>query len=209
MTATRDTTGAEPALGATEQGVLIIHLDPAVAASEIHNGQPTPLGLQLAGQQVGMTKPTDVIVFAARPWHVAGVPSALRPHPQVHIDHPETILRLRVGKDTACWWSRTEFEITDIALHSHPAPAAGAAAPAPPAHTGSASASSASLPEPPAPYPFFERVKCVPIKNAAGAVIRWEARSTVPVPLSNDQTYKITFKIGGQTIDPDMFCGGG
>jgi hypothetical protein len=34
------------------------------------------------------------------------------------------------------------------------------------------------------------------------------AKSEPPIATSDGHTYKVNFTIGGQSIDPDMFCGG-
>jgi hypothetical protein len=198
MAMVKDNTSSGPKLGAGEKGVHITLLGADLAPGEIVDGQPTPRGLQQAEKHVGSPAPTDVFVLVGQPWHFAGKPGALKAHPKVHEDFPETILHLKVGQEKAVWWSETRFEIKDITLsHNHgPTPAAPAAP-------------TATAPKA-APYPFSAPVVSVPITNSLGKVEFWEARSTVPVQDAKDHTYKISFTIGDsdKKIDPDMFCGG-
>jgi len=143
--------------------------------------------------------PTDIFVVDGEPHHFAGQPGKLHPHPEVHRQFPETILHLK-RRERAVWWSETEFHIGhNIALaddHGHPHPhdpGEPAVEPAKPA----------------AVYPFSEAVTSEAIKDASGNILFWQAKSTEPVREALGHFYKISFTIAGQTVDPDMFCGGG
>ena len=141
--------------------------------------------------------PTDIVVFAGKPWHMAGLPGHQREpreHPQVHIDFPDTILVISIQPpQSAVWWSEVPFTITSIkpsALDHKNRwyPEAKTKAPDNP-----------FAPNGPAiPETRTERV------NGRDLYV---ARSAVPVADSNGHMYKIEFTMGGKSIDPDMYCG--
>jgi hypothetical protein len=137
--------------------------------------------LQEAAKHVGRPKKTDIVVFDHKPWHM--VNNRLRPHPQVHLEDQETILKISFKQqERACWWSEQPFRITRIDPSHHSTP--GSNAPDYPFATGQA-----PLPgQPELDHDGQEIfvVRCPPIK--AGAV---------------GQTYKINFFMG-EDIDPDM-----
>ncbi len=151
------------------------------------DGTPTAIGLAMVHKHIGghdALSPTDVVVFNGRPWHmVCGIP---KHHPEVHVTSPETVLRLsRKAGERASWWSERPFTIDTIALaHGHGHEHGGA----------------------PPPYPFAERsLRTAQTLDRHGRAI-FIARSVVPVEGAVGHTYKVTFTIGGQAIDPDMFC---
>ena len=145
------------------------------------SASPPDSAIEDVAKQIGPPKPTDIIVFDHQPWHFAG--GALRSHPRVHVDYPETILQLSISRgETAVWWSEENFTITDID-YSHHAPRA------------------AEAPK----NPFSAPLETRPEDDGSGKRI-YVARSTVPVPKSKGQMYKIKFTIGGENIDPDMSC---
>jgi hypothetical protein len=193
MTVAKLSTG--PKLDAKEKDVHIIKLAPdTVIARMMANHAPKEQILGEASKHVASAKKTDIVVFDHQPWHV--VKGLMRPHPQVHIDDPETILKISFKQqERPCWWSEHAFTITRIEPSSHHGPAA----PGPPAAPPPVAASGAP------DYPFATGqvpmtgqqelahdgqpifvVRCAPI--VAGAI---------------GHTYKITFNIG-EDIDPDM-----
>lgn len=180
------TTG--PAAEANVKSVHIVLLDAASVLDEVSGG--------LA--DANRPAPTDIFVSAGQPFHFAGEPGRLIAHPDAHHDFKETILYLRVQRDSVLWWSEKEFHIdNDIRLaddHAHPALLA--AEREPPAAN-------------PPKSPFSASISSRAIKDSSGKVLFWEARSTAPAADAHGHQYKISFTIEGQTIDPDMFCGGG
>jgi hypothetical protein len=117
-------------------------------------------------------------------------------HPEVHVNHGETVLKLIVEHQKAVWWSEHHFTISRIELHHDTVGAAGA--PPPP----SSSAPDAIAP-PAKPFPEPE----TRIESSANLAAELHvARSTVPVRLSRTHEYKITFTRNGRTIDPNMRC---
>jgi len=171
---------AGPKLSHVEKGVHILRL--SIYGGE--SGAPPPdSAVGAVTKQIGPPKPTDIVVFDHQPWHFAG--GALKSHPQVHVDHPETILQLSISRgEKAVWWSEEHFTITDIDYSHHSTRVAGA-------------------PKNPFSAPF----ETVPVDDGKGKTI-FVSRSTVPVAQSEGQMYKIKFNIGGENIDPDMSCGG-
>jgi len=144
-----------------------------------------PPGLGEAARHVGKPAVTDVIVFAHRPWHC--VNGQLMPHPEVHTTHPETVLKVSLGKkERAVWWSEQAFTITSI-HPSHHGAGAGAAAPAP----------TYPFDGPPPPY------AAQPEMDAAGQKTIFLVRANPIVAAAVGHIFKITFNIG-EDIDPDM-----
>jgi hypothetical protein len=145
-------------------------------------------------KHIGTTAPTDVVVFAKRPWHFAGRPPAhpiqLRSHPQVHHDFPETILVLSVSKkQQAVWWCEKEFNITQVQPSHHPAqPGFPEAITAPPAYPF------------PIPAPIVARLEHHDSRDM------FVARSGVPISAAKEHMFKISFTIENDTIDPDTYC---
>lgn len=170
----------------TQQQVVHLILVPLdVAVGEVIDGTVTAAGLGLVAQHVGLAAPTDVVVFAGRPWHA--VNGELMGHPEVHQNAPETVLQLSIGRQqNAVWWSEDRFDITGVEFAHHGAPGASA---------------SSSVEAFPFRAPLATRVE----KDLNGRDI-FVARSTVPLPESVDKTYKITFTMDGEVIDPDMHC---
>ena len=159
--------------------------------SSLDTGPVATVTLAQVAKHIGQPHPTDIVVFARRPWHFAGPPSqpaALHAHPQVHADFPETVLVLS-QHDRAVWWSKDNFAITDIrpATHGHSHPLFPEAATTPPQ------------------YPFAAAPVTRVEQNLQGVDI-FVARSTEPIAGTEKHMYKIEFAIGGNTIDPDMYC---
>ena len=100
-----------------ERAVHIIFVPDGVAGvSETSDVLPTDAQLAEAAtfDHIGSPAPTDVIVFARRPWHY--VDGKLRKHPEVHHDYPDTVLELDVARgEKVLWWSERVFTITNIA----------------------------------------------------------------------------------------------
>ena len=72
-----------PLLAAGDKGVHIIFIPAGIGSGDPGaDGLPTAPQLAEAASCIGTPKKTDVIVFAGRPWHLAG--GLLLPHPQVH-----------------------------------------------------------------------------------------------------------------------------
>jgi len=178
MPATIPSLSVGPRLSKLEKGVHILRL----SAYGGESGAPPPeSAVENVAKQIGPPQPTDIIVFDHQPWHFAG--GALRPHPRVHVDHPETILQLSIsGRESAVWWSEENFTITDIDYSHHPPRVDGAPR-----------------------DPFSAALETRQEDDRGGKKI-FVARSTVPVPKSMGQMYKIRFNIGGEDIDPDMSC---
>src|SRR6185295_13176975 len=86
-----------------EKGVHIIFHPAEVEADPGPGFVPTPEELKGAAFAIGDAKPTDVIVYRGKPWHM--VNHELLKHPEVHTSHPETVLELRVEQQKAVWWS--------------------------------------------------------------------------------------------------------
>jgi hypothetical protein len=128
------------------------------------------------------TKPRDIVVIAKKPYHL--VVKKLREHPKAHHEFPDTILQLSIEEgNKAVWWSTVDFKITDISYSAH------------------------TPRQPDAPRnPFSGLPVTAEDKDDAGRQI-WVARSSVPVPQSEGQQYKITLSLEGQEVDPDMYCG--
>jgi hypothetical protein len=146
------------------------------------------LGLQNPGQPTDLPKPTDIVVYNGQPWHFAG--GILHPHPRVHHDHPETVLRLSLTRhESAVWWSEEDFTITKIVLAPHHGDANQATAPTNQPH-----------------FPFSAPLAKGEEQDEQKRRI-FVVRSTVPVPEADNRTFKITFTIHGEAIDPDMHCG--
>jgi hypothetical protein len=98
----------------------------------------------------------------------------------VHKRFPNTVLKLfRTTQDRAVWWSEQEFKITTIEKEN-------------PKRDGTA------------PYPFEVEPQSTRQMITGQAI--WVARSAVPRDTAYGQEYKITFEMGGKTIDPNMDC---
>ena len=178
-----------------EQGVHIIFHPAEVEVDPGPDVLPTEGELEAAAAAIGNAEPTDVIVYRGKPWHMVG--HKLLKHPEVHVNHDETVLKLRVEKQKAVWWSEHDFTITRIELHhdtKHPAPA-------PPAAQASSAPVAAAPPAKPFPEPETR------IEGSADLTAELHvARSTVPVRLSKTHEYKITFTRNQRKIDPNMRC---
>jgi hypothetical protein len=169
-----------------EKGVHIIFYPAEVEADPGPEIVPTHEELRGAAYAIGDAKPTDVIVYKGKPWHM--VNHELLKHPEVHTSHPETVLELLVEREKAVWWSEHDFTITRIELHPHAAPA-------------SASQSHIAPPSKPFPEPATR------IEGSADLAVELHvARSTVPIRESKTHEYKITFTRNKRKIDPNMRC---
>jgi hypothetical protein len=178
-----------------EKGVHIIFHPAEVETDPGPHVLPSPQELKQAAFAIGNAKPTDVIVFRGKPWHM--IDHELLKHPEVHVAHPETVLELHVGREKAVWWSEHDFTITRIELHADAAEAAAAPTAAPPP-----AASDATAP-PSKPFPEPE----TRIESSADLAAELHvARSTVPIPESKTYEYKITFTRNQRRIDPNMRC---
>jgi len=167
-----------PDLAAEERGVHIIFV-PDDAVPCGSPGNPTEQELKLVAQHVGFPAPTDIIVFCGLPWHFAD--GKLKKHPDVHATNPETVLRLdRRTHDRAVWWSEKNFEIKKFEQETP---------------------DTSKAKEP------FDHIPSTRPQDSVGASI-FVARSEVPRDDAYGQEYKITFKMNGITIDPNMECDG-
>src|SRR5258705_1213868 len=96
--------------GVTDRAVHIIFVSADVAV-ELDGNHITPAGQALLRPHIGDPAPTDVIVYARRPWHFARC--KVQPHPEVHKLAPETVLDLHragpSGPERAVWWSEHDF----------------------------------------------------------------------------------------------------
>ena len=179
-----------PVLAAGDKGVHIIFIPDGIGSGDPGaDGLPTAPQLAEAASCIGTPKKTDVIVFAGRPWHLAG--GLLLPHPQVHALVPETVLDLFIDRgEKAVWWSEGEFNITEIEEEAHNHDPAAAPGPA----------------QQPAPPPFDIPVTQLETDVEGLAPMIHVARSTVPVEGARGHEYKITFVRNGVPIDPNMRC---
>lgn len=198
----RSTQSTTPVPKEGEKTVHIIFVQEEVILNELHqtslgNGPIPAATLSQVAKHIGQPAPTDIIVFAKRPWHFAGRAGhskELRAHPQVHRDFPETVLVL--GKnEQAVYWSERNFQVTDVQPSDDPShrndsfPEADSAAPR---------------------YPFEGQNPMVtqpPSQDDARQF--FTARSGKPKPEAAGHMYKITFDIENQSIDPDVYCGSG
>jgi len=172
-----------PKLDPKERDVHIINVTPEGAmARMMADHAPQERILEEAAKHAGRPKKTDVVVFDHRPWHM--VNGRLRPHPQVHHEDSETILKISFKQqERACWWSEQPFKITRIEPSAHHS-TSGSSTPDYPFATG-------QTPLPGQPELDHDGqeifvVRCPPIVAAAVG-----------------QTYKINFFMG-EDIDPDM-----
>jgi hypothetical protein len=165
---------------------LLVHIIKVVEdPPQSHSASATPAGLKEAARLVGKPAPTDIVVFAHQPWPV--VNGELKAHPQVHIDHPETILRVSYAKkEQPVWWSEQPFTITAVHESHH-----GGAGPA----AGAPHIDPFDGPQPP--------YVAQPETDAGGHETIWLVRAPTIVQLAIGHTFKITFNIG-EDIDPDM-----
>lgn len=136
--------------------------------------------LTAAQKEASPIQETDVIVFRGLPWHM--VNGKLKKHPQVHHDHPHTVLELKVEVQRGVWWSEEHFTIESITKHSEHTPAAAPAQPFARPDTGSEPDVSGRVP------------------------VLHVARSTPPVRAALKAEYKLSFKRNGRLIDPNMRC---
>jgi hypothetical protein len=166
-----------PDLAADERGVHIIFVpDDVVPCGSPSN--PTENELKEVAKHIGKPAPTDVIVFGGNPLHFAG--EKLKKHPNVHKTNPETVLKLyRSTHDRAVWWSEKDFQINKFEQET-------------PGDDKKAK-------EP------FDQIPPTERQNSLGGAI-FVARSGVPVSQAYGQEYKMTFKMDGRTIDPNMDC---
>ena len=187
-----------PKLKAHEKGVHIIHvaLPPVLAGLKLRalpRGKIGKATLLQVEKHIGHPKPTDVVVFAGEPWHFAGKTKGtkhLRSHPQVHMQFPETVLKLsRKKQQTVVWWSETPFTAITInpsGTPSHPNPAYPEALTAPP----------------PTPFAIALAIRIEQWQGQDMHVVR----STVPIAAADRHMYKIQFSMAGDPIDPDTYC---
>jgi len=164
-----------------EKGVHIIRLfidTSAGGPGGAAGAAPPSAGGPPVAKNIGAPRPTDILVFDHEPWHFAG--GGLKRHPQVHIDHPETILNLSIGhQEKVVWWSAEQFAILEVNPSHH---------------------------DPnPGPYPFEVPPVTEESRDVNGRKI-FISRSTVPKVAAMNHRYKIKFSIGGEIIDPDMSC---
>ena len=175
---------AGPKPNQAEKHVHIIKLVPDAELAAEMPATPTDGQLTEASRHVGRPAKTDIVVFDHQPWHV--VHGELRAHPQVHIDHPETILQISFSrKERAVWWSEQPFTITSVSRSSHHPLVSGS-----PDHP---------FDGPPPPYAATAEA------DLAGRPM-WAVRANPIVKESVGQMYKINFFMG-EDIDPDMSCG--
>lgn len=189
MTVTGANSSAGPRLAIGEMAVHIILLQTECASGGSSAERPTQDELKEAGKEAGVPRPTDIVVFDHRPWHFAG--NQLRSHPKVHDDFPETILQLSISKkQRAVWWSEKRFEITEIKPSADPAHP----------HHGFPEAATD-----PVRYPFADP-HVTRIEQDVDGLDVFVVRSSVPVDGAKNHMYKISFTMGGDAIDPDMYC---
>lgn len=188
MTTTKPSKG--PKLDAKERDVHIIKVTSDGALSRMMaNHAPEDMVLEEAAKRVGNPKKTDIVVFNRKPWHM--VKGRLRPHPQVHVEDHDTILKISFKRqERPCWWSEQAFNITRIE-HSHHVPAASGASQA-----GSGVSD----------YPFATGQTPLPGQQERGndGEPIFVVRCSPIVAGAVGQTYKINFSMGGEDIDPDM-----
>jgi hypothetical protein len=177
-----------PELDPGEAGVHIIFVPDEVVLAEMGlrafgAGPAAAATLKHAAKHIGTTITTDIVVFAGQPFHFAK--GELHTHPQVHKDHPETILKVyRRRKERVVWWSERPFDIFKIEPET---PSAD--------HVRDRD------------YPFSVKPETITGLASDGKAI-FLARSTVPLPLADDREFKIFFRMEGREIDPNMYCDG-
>jgi hypothetical protein len=180
--------------------VHIIHVPVEQIEGELHvtglgRGPVTAATLLQVAKHIGQPEPTDIVVFAKQPWHFAGhpgQPKALRSHPQVHHDFPETVLVL--GKnDQAVWWSEKPFQVTKVVPSDHP----------PNSDRFPESLSAAPR------YPFNGPDPLITRTEPHGNGDLFVSRSGVPKADAAQHMYKVSFMIDNDQIDPDAYCSGG
>jgi len=170
-----------------EKPVRILHVPLNGQSVELY-GAATEIGLQNPGNPTDLPMPNDIIVYDGKPWHFAG--GALHPHPLVHLTHPETVLQLSLKRqESAVWWSDEMFTITKIL---------------PVQHHGDADLATAPSGQP--YFPFSGPLETVQEEDVQRKKI-FVVRSTVPVGEADNRTFKITFTMHDEAIDPDMHCG--
>jgi len=163
-----------------DKGVHIIFYPPEGPGPE-----PSPEDLDAAASAINLAAsasgqhvaPTDVVVIRDRPYHMVG--GELKKHPEVHHDHPETMLDLKVEIQQGVWWSEEAFTIERIQPHGTPPPNA-----------------------PSTPFP---KPEAAPGPDAAGRDIH-VARSRTPDKAARGAEYKLTFNRSNRPIDPNMRC---
>jgi hypothetical protein len=166
----------------TEVGVRVVKLPSRAELAASLGCDPADAAVMtLAASLATPAQNTDIVVFDHRPWHKVG--PELKAHPQVHIDHPETILRLSFKRQqVAVWWSERPFSVTSVRRSDHH-----------PAVTGSPAS---PFDGPPPPYAATQEM------DIAGRQV-WAVRTNPIVQQAIGQMYKINFFIG-EDIDPDM-----
>jgi hypothetical protein len=166
----------------TDVGVRIIKLPPRAEVAGMAGSNPSEKEIMAAASKIaGPAKKTDIVVFDHKPWHK--VNGELHPHPQVHIDDPETILAVSFSrKDRPVWWSTEPFTITTVKPSPH--------------HGSVATAPQNPFDGPSAPYVAGQE---------PGITSVWSVRAPQIVAQSIGHMYKITFFMD-ETIDPDMSC---
>ena len=182
MTVTVDSSKAPQLDPRVEVGVHIIKLPSRQAVGASRGCDPNHADvMKEAAILAGAAQPTDIVVFDHRPWHKVGV--ELKAHPQVHIDYPETILKISYGgKQHAVWWSTEPFTVLRVVPAPH--------------HPAVATAPLNPFEGPDPPYP------AKPLPGAPGV---YAFRAEVLLDTAVGHLYKITLEMG-ELIDPDMFC---
>jgi hypothetical protein len=129
-------------------------------------------------------KPTDIVVMGREPASVRTSDSSGK-HLGPHDDrNKNTVLRVWTESDTIEYQCDEEFAITNVAR---------------------AGWKIFGAPDNPfeGPLPYRAVLK----QRAAGGKPLWVWTSSVLPAAANNQQYKATFMIGGESIDPDVVCG--
>jgi hypothetical protein len=177
---TTPATGPEQREGDVPVHIIFVPL--AAVSTAVIDGYVSTVTLKEVAKHIGAAAPHDIVVFAGQPFHFAQ--GELRAHPKVHHDCPETVVKLyRKRGERAVWWSERPFAITHI-TQEEPKNIDKAETP-------------------------FGLPKTEPEKGIASGGI-FVARSAVPDARADNQEYKITFTIEGesQPVDPNMYCDG-
>jgi hypothetical protein len=166
----------------TEVGVRIVKLPSRAELAASLGCDPSDAAVMVRAATLATpAQRTDIVVFDHQPWHKVG--SKLLPHPQVHIDHPETILKLsHKKKEVAVWWSEQPFTVTAMRRSDH--------------HPAVAGSPASAFEGPPPPYEATSE------QDLAGRQV-WAVRTKPIVQEAVHQMYKVNFLIG-ENIDPDM-----
>jgi hypothetical protein len=152
--------------------------DTQLRKAEIHVKQVA------ATQELG---PTSIIVVRDQPTSYTNLAKQGQP-PNLKLlrhdpnGHHETVLPVWTESDRVEWYAAQPFEITNI----QKAPVPGF--------------QSATAPS----NPFYDPVTPYLAKEASG---RYVVQTSTARRESNGQQYKITFRIAGRIVDPDIACG--